>query len=333
LIENVVLKTSYAGFGRVSVGQDVVLLGGFSAPVRFAYFSDTIMLWTSAKATHVSPFLAKCADLICEGLRIGLPLRGAVCWGPAVMNKTTNTYIGATIIEANELEKGQRWIGATLGIGFKLDAMREALSESLVVPLFCGHLKTGTEFLHPYLTLDWVSRWPEKTAGDLLTTIESLRQQAPSDKRIYHDNTIDFVKCVSSDSLEFRRAFLRTTTYRVHALEKVDLAALKPQDLVALKVKGEPPQSGHLLGFPPDVLQRNRRLSRLVSKKILFVKRLDWAKFVANPPEGQGSSFRISDSGVVMMVNKEDVEYIDVFTVDGEEQRTERDPFNFVVIR
>ena len=153
------MNTNYTGFGRIKLGKNRYVLGGFYAPVSYTYFSDTILLWTTAKFTHISPFLAKCADLICEALKIGMPLRGSVCLGAAVLHKTANTFVGTALVEASEIEKNQRWIGATLGIGFMLNGVKEALGETLVVPLFCQHFKEEMKLTFPYLTLDWVSRW------------------------------------------------------------------------------------------------------------------------------------------------------------------------------
>jgi hypothetical protein len=47
-----------------------------------------------------------------------MPLRGGVCLGKAIMNKAANTFVGEALVEASELEKNQRWIGATLGSVF-----------------------------------------------------------------------------------------------------------------------------------------------------------------------------------------------------------------------
>ena len=59
-----------------------------------------------------------------------MPLRGSVCFGEAVMDKSTNTFIGRAIVEANDIEKNQEWIGATLGSAFALSELKEALSET-----------------------------------------------------------------------------------------------------------------------------------------------------------------------------------------------------------
>src|SRR5947209_3936554 len=47
-------------------------------PVQHAHFSDTILLWAPLVQHFIAPFLARCADMVCEALQMGLPLRGPV---------------------------------------------------------------------------------------------------------------------------------------------------------------------------------------------------------------------------------------------------------------
>jgi hypothetical protein len=321
LIARVVLNTNYTGFGRIKVGPGKFCLGGFYAPVNYAYFSDTILLWTTRQFTHVSPFLAKCGDLVCEALKIGLPLRGSVCFGEAVMHKASNTFLGPALVEANEMEKNQNWIGATLGASFMLNELKEALSEALVVPLFCEHFKPEMKTSLPYLTLDWVGRWRLKANPDVITMLESMKAKAPEKNKVYYDNTISFVTFRDLDDLQIRGQFLHATTYRVVNLSKIRLDAA-PHCPVVLKVVNEIPHCGFILKFPPDVLRANTPLRELVESNVLFVKRLDYPKFVANLSDAPGSGFDLSKSGVVWSVEKKHVEYLDLFNLDPKEPPT-----------
>jgi hypothetical protein len=331
LIEKAVSNTNYSGFGRIRTGKNSYGLGGFYAPVSYSYFSDTILLWTIAKFTHLSPFLAKCADLICEALVIGMPLRGSVCLGKAIMNKTTNTYVGDALVEANEIEKNQRWIGATLGSGFKLNGVKDAISEGLIVPLFCQHHKETMKLSFPYLTLDWVSRWNARQNADLLTTLQNLRDRAPEKNKAYYDNTIDFTKYTFLDDSKARAAFLRARGYHVKDLQKVRLNALTPQHPVVMKVKGDILCCGHILSLPPEVLASSPVLADLFATNVVFVNRLDYGTFVASLPDKPGVDFDLVASGVVRMVAKTNVEFIDVFNCDPADELPE-DSSGIVVI-
>jgi|GEM_PF-1261973 len=330
LIAKAVLNTNYTGFGRIKVGPNQYGVGGFYAPVNYAYFSDTILLWTTNQFTHVSPFLAKCGDLICEALKIGMPLRGSVCFGEAVMHKGSHTFLGSVMVEASDIEKSQKWIGATLGTGFMLNDLKEAVSEALVVPLFCEHFKSEMKLTFPYLTLDWVSRWRAKANPDLFVTLEALKAKAPEKNKSYYDNTIAFVKFAELDDLEVRGQFLRATTYRILTLSRIRLEAM-PLRPVVLKVVNEIPYCGFVLTLPPEVLEANKELRDLFEKRILFVKRLDYPKFIESLPDTPGAGFDLAASGVVLSVEKKDVEYLDVFNLDPNAPPTERQ-MNFEIV-
>ena len=49
---------------------------------------------------------------------------------------------------------------------------------------------------------------------------------------------------------------------------------------------------------------------------MLFVKRLDYPKFLASVPNTPGTGFDLSASKVVLSVEKKHVEYLDVFNLD-----------------
>lgn len=329
LINKAILNTRYTGFGRIKVGPNQYAFGGFYAPINYAYFSDTIILWTANQFTYLNPFLAKCADLICEALKIGMPLRGSISYGAAVMNKKTNTFIGKAIVEANDIEKGQRWIGATLGIAFMLNEIREALSETLVVPLFCQHFKSEMPLTYPYLTLDWVHRWTAQQNPDLVSTLQSLKERAPEANKAYYDNTIDFVTYVDYDPFEARAVFLRATTYHVKNLSKVNLDKLPPTHPVVIKVKGEIPRCVHLIN--EEVLEPSPQLRDLLEHSMLFVNRRDHSKFLEMLSNAAGRNFDLTASGVVFQVEKRHIEYIDLFNYDPKNESDQR-PINIEII-
>ena len=241
-----------------------------------------------------------------------MPLRGSVCFGEAVMHKASQTFLGSAMVEASDIEKNQKWIGATLGVGFMLNELKEAVSEALVVPLFCEHFKSDMKLTFPYLTLDWVSRWRAKANPDIIATLEA---KAPEKNKPYYDNTIAFVKFAELDDLEVRGQFLRATTYRVLNLARIKLDAMPPRPVV-LKVIGEIPHCGFVLKLPPEMSEASKELRNLFEKEILLVKRLDYPKFIESLPDTPGTAFNLAASGVVLSVEKKDVEFLDVFNLD-----------------
>lgn len=59
-------------------------------PIHTAYFSDGLLLWVHYHPGHVQEFFERCARVFCEALELGLPARGAVTAGRAVLNKDRN---------------------------------------------------------------------------------------------------------------------------------------------------------------------------------------------------------------------------------------------------
>ena len=105
LVERVVTKEPLRCIGAMkSPGETGRVPAIYSADVRYTYFSDTILLWMPLVPLFVGPFTQRCADLVCEALRMGIPLRGALSLGEAVMHKKTGTYIGEPLVEAARLE-------------------------------------------------------------------------------------------------------------------------------------------------------------------------------------------------------------------------------------
>jgi hypothetical protein len=105
-----------------------------------AYASDSILLWahshfpearalTAAERAekgddpvhgwnyHPVPcevFLDACNELICHALEIGLPLRGTLACGEAVLDSNRRLFIGKPLIDAVRAERCQRFIGVGL---------------------------------------------------------------------------------------------------------------------------------------------------------------------------------------------------------------------------
>jgi len=148
--------------------------------IRGAYASDSILLWaprtwpearsksreelkelskSGAKGwvTHPIPcdnFLDTCNDLICHSVEIGLPLRGAISLGEAVIDEGNRIFLGQPIVDAARMERGQVFIGASFCTPF----MAQIVPMRYRLP-FNAHLKEQQSPVWEGSVLDWPRHW------------------------------------------------------------------------------------------------------------------------------------------------------------------------------
>jgi len=158
-------------------------------PVQHAHFSDTILLWAPLVQHFIAPFLARCADMVCEALQMGLPLRGAVAVGRAVMHRTSGTFIGQPIVEAAKLEQAQDWLGVTLGASMLAADVACEFDPTLVVPYRVPFKRRRINF-PTSLALDWPNRFRARYGIDPSESI-ALINRSPAHS-IYYDNAQKF---------------------------------------------------------------------------------------------------------------------------------------------
>lgn len=186
-------------------GGEIMLM----TKVYAAYASDTFLVWTSHTWTdlhekkqdeldqlsrdpthdwlfHPVPcdaFLETCNELICRSLQVGLPLRGAVAAGEAILDKERNIFLGRPIIEANILEKDQKFIGAGMCNSFVSQTVPKRFSLS-----FNRQLKDPSAADASGLVLDWPRHWRKTRSVDPKQVIGSMdTDSAFSD---YYQNTL-----------------------------------------------------------------------------------------------------------------------------------------------
>src|SRR5206468_748723 len=106
-----------------------------------------------------------CADLISEALKIGLPLRGAISAGEAILHQKSSTYLGEPIIEAARLEHAQNWIGATLGLSMLAGDIAREFDPNLVIS-YNAPKKAQTSDQFSGLVLDWPRRFGQQEGDD-----------------------------------------------------------------------------------------------------------------------------------------------------------------------
>lgn len=177
-----------------------------------AYASDSILLWSNRIWPEVAQdskdtfrplarhpadgwkyypipadnFLDVCNELMCRGLEVGLPLRGAIAAGEAVLDQSRSIFLGGPIIEAARLEGDQRFISASFC----------ASMASQVIPRrFClefdKHIKETHRSVWGGALLDWPRHWRNTREADLGEVISRLN----TDERYatYYENTLEMI--------------------------------------------------------------------------------------------------------------------------------------------
>ena len=198
LIAEAVTKDSMRAYSivRLSQTQRASILG--VVPIRHTHFSDTIILWVPLVQHFIAPFMARCANMICEALQMGLPLRGALAAGPAVMHVRSGTFVGAPLVEAAKLEQLQDWLGVCLGPSMIAADISCEFDPNLVVPYRVPFKKGHSNF--PDLALDWPSRFRATHGAGPVKSVRAI-DRSPA-HRIYYDNAVKFAEYSAGPSFE-----------------------------------------------------------------------------------------------------------------------------------
>lgn len=190
LIETTVKKEASRCLGTVSDGTGARYMSIFSLDVKTAYFSDTIFMWVPLERVFVDAFVSHCATFVCEALAMGVPVRGAIALGEAVMDRNTGTYIGMPIVEAASCEKIQEW----LGVAYTPSATWPPFMAEVHPNHFIEYdipVKPGHENDLPPVALDWTRRWEELFNCPASTKLVELNGQSPHKKL---ENAIAYVE-------------------------------------------------------------------------------------------------------------------------------------------
>ena len=100
-------------------GTEIVCL----YPMKHAFFSDTFILWVEDDSffePRFGGFYEWCIRIFIEATKRGIPLRGAISRGQAIMDDENKIYLGEPLVEAAKLESMQSWLGITLGLSCRM---------------------------------------------------------------------------------------------------------------------------------------------------------------------------------------------------------------------
>lgn len=168
LIERAVLKPNEKGSQSVVQTPEGALFA-VGGPPHFAYFSDTILLWCPLVPPAVGDFVERCRDLMYEALEMGIALRGAITLGDAVLDNDAGFYIGKPIVEAHHVERGQNWIGLTLGRSAVWSPFLVQLHGTVIIEYPPPMKEKDKEYASP-IVVDWPRRWRDTHAGKCPST-------------------------------------------------------------------------------------------------------------------------------------------------------------------
>lgn len=190
LIEHVLIRPNEkGGLSTIQTSEGAVF--ALTGPPGYAYFSDTILLWHPLEPAFVDVFVSRCSSLICAALEMGIPLRGAITLGDAVLSQDADIFLGAPIVEAARLEKAQNWIGATFGNTAVWSPFVAQIHGTAIIE----YEPPTKPQLSPYasaIVLDWPRRWRDTHGECPSAKLKSLNTDPAFAS--YWENTIAFAE-------------------------------------------------------------------------------------------------------------------------------------------
>jgi hypothetical protein len=114
-------------------------------------------------------FLDLCNEVICHSIEIGLPLRGGISMGEAVLHLDHGIYLGKPLIDAARLEKPQQCIGASFTSSFLEQLVPERYKLDHI-----AHFKKEPPSHFGGAILDWPRHWRNTRKVLLLDAIDAL---------------------------------------------------------------------------------------------------------------------------------------------------------------
>jgi hypothetical protein len=156
-------------------------------------FSDTILLWVPDDDGLIYSFTIACAKLICEAFDQKWYLRGAIAFGPAVMDLEQRVFIGLPIIAAHLAEISQEWIG----IGIHNTARDRYRSMKGGPPTDIVSYQVPVKQKNS--PIEAALNWPIFAYSNVKSELRRLAIESPAHKGKY-DNTINFIELFGSDS-------------------------------------------------------------------------------------------------------------------------------------
>jgi len=176
------VKSQRRGFDLLTTPEGHVIMGVGTYGNAFA--SDWLLFWMRYNEMAISEFTRSISEAICIGLEVGLPLRGAIAVGRAILDEEERVFLGQPLVECARTEKTQEWIGASYCRSLLL------IHPSTVLP----YKRQYKNLDGPYVTgiaVNWPRVWRESRTADLEPVVESL--DTDSYFRPYYKRTLEFI--------------------------------------------------------------------------------------------------------------------------------------------
>lgn len=143
-------------------------------------------------------FLTLCMEFFCQSIIAGIPLRGCISTGKAMMNKSKSLFIGEPLVEAAKAETAQNAVGFAFGSSF--NAFHPVYNDYFIP--YLGHIKNNknSRFLSPFVP-DWPRYWRESPDYNELDLSEHIMRMCnDSEHNDYYMLATDFVKFSNKNS-------------------------------------------------------------------------------------------------------------------------------------
>lgn len=153
------------------------------------YFSDTIVLWCPYHPREFQSLCYATMEIMCKAIEIGLPLRGSISVGEAILDKEKHHFVGKPIVSAADAEKVQLWIGVTLCKEFREPPFNAGFNAACFMP-WEKHLKDGALSEVTPLVLDYPRWWRETRTTSIQEAISRLNTKPKYS--VYYENALEF---------------------------------------------------------------------------------------------------------------------------------------------
>lgn len=136
-------------------------------------------------------FLQLCMVFFCQSIIEGIPLRGCISTGIAMMDQYKSIYFGNPLVEAARGEPAQNTLGVAFGKSFN---NYHPVYNKYYIP-YLGHIKENDNknvFLSPMM-LDWARYWRTSPNYKNKSVIEYInRMNTQTEFTSYYENAIKF---------------------------------------------------------------------------------------------------------------------------------------------
>lgn len=162
-----------------------------------AYASDSLLFWTDYNPMSLPSFTDLVSEAICRSIEIGLPLRGTVSVGEAILDRDSGKYLGEPLIEAARTERLQKWIGVSFGRSFSTPPRNEGFHLRTVLP-YKSHYDARSindekkRDLCTGMVVDWPRKWRETRSSDPAPAVLAL--DTKPEYSPYYQRTIRFTE-------------------------------------------------------------------------------------------------------------------------------------------